>query len=189
LCATGLIRKRVQTYFENKKTLGLVSADDSLSVFAEYVESISEEAPVCIATASGDQEESDASVEESEVGLALSEESSEESDGFLDEPEPQPLSPQHLHCRKGTFSEHFTEPSLYGQAILAAAGEGHERNVRHCTRFEVEGSANCGEHTLDDAFARELEQALDEDPLFEGFPSPESHEAVLHGALGNSFDV
>jgi hypothetical protein len=184
LCGTGLIRKLAQTYFENKKTLGLVSADDSLRVFAEHIESISEEAPDCTDTASGDEEESDAP-----LGLALSEESSEESDDLLDldEPEPQPLSPQHLqvHCRKGAFSEHFTGPSLYGHAILAAAGEGHVRNVRHCT-----GINNCGELTHDDAFARELEQALDEDPLFGGFPSPESHDAVLRGALdGNSFDV
>lgn len=77
----------------------------SLREFAETVESISEEAPACADTASEDQNESDAPVEESEVGLALSEESSQESDDFLeiDEPEPQPRSPQQLHCR--TFSE------------------------------------------------------------------------------------
>ena len=185
LCGTGLVRKLAQTYFEDKKTLGLVSADDSLRVFAEHVEGIAEEAPDCTETASGDEEESDAP-----LGLALSEESSEESDDLLDiddEPEPQPLSPQHLqvHCSRGAFAEHFSEPSLYGHAILAAAGEGHGRNVRHCT-----GIANCDGLTHDDAFARELEQALDEDPLFDGFPSPESHDAVLRGALdGNSFDV
>lgn len=192
LVATGEIRKLVQVYIDVKQTLGDPAAEDSLRDFAEHVEGISEEVPDGEGIASQDQIENgipvDTPVNTPAEDNIFPEESSDDSDDDLDididEPgpqQPQPRLPQQLPCRAFESEHRFTEPSPYGQAVLATAGEGHGRNVRPKLTLDAE----------DDEFIIELGKSLDdyESTLFDHFNSPESRDPQLRAALGNSFDV
>ena len=192
LVATGEIRKLVQVYIDVKQTLGDPAAEDSLRDFAEHVEGISEEVPDGEGIASQDQIENgipvDTPVDTPAEDNIFPEESSDDSDDDLDididEPgpqQPQPRLPQQLPCRAFESEHRFTEPSPYGQAVLATAGEGHGRNVRPKLTLDAE----------DDEFIIELGKSLDsyESTLFDHFNSPESRDAQLRQALGHSFDV
>jgi hypothetical protein len=168
--------------------LGDPAAEDSLSDFAKHVESISEEVLDCEGIASQDQIEIGIPVDtpaESNIVLEeVSDDSDDDLDIDIDEPEPQqpqPHLPQQLPCRSFESEHRFAKPSPYGHAVLAAAGEGHRRNVRPKLTLDAE----------DDEFIRELGKSLNsyESTLFDQFNSPKSRDAQLCEALGHPFDM